>query len=192
MSGIQEKIERKRWWKNLVAISIIISLPGVQLCYFPGVLLQSLPHPDTPLIAACTHKRHLSLIYPIIISRPKPLSIYKLHTVCVCSFVRLPLSVCSSTRWALGNFSCLVRRSQGEDFVSCAIGEGVVLVGARKPGHISCGNGVITSPITGAITVGGLQKPGNKAHRHTDGHSMWGHTRAVCAHTKSFLARNKI
>lgn len=43
--------------------------------------------------------------------------------------------------------------------------------GVRKPGHISCGNGVITSPITGAITVGGLQKLGNKAYRHTDGHS---------------------
>lgn len=46
-----------------------------------------------------------------------------------------------------------------------------MVVGARKSGHISCGNGVITSPITIAITVGGLQKPGNKAYRHTDGQS---------------------
>lgn len=30
-----------------------------------------------------------------------------------------------------------------------------MVVGARKLGHISCGNGVITSPITAAIRVGG-------------------------------------
>lgn len=47
----------------------------------------------------------------------------------------------------------------------------MAVVEARKPGHISCGNGVITSPITVAITAGGLQKPGNKAYRNTDGHS---------------------
>ena len=57
---------------------------------------------------------------------------------------------------------------------------GMMVAGARKPGHISCGNGVITSPITVAITVGGLQKPGNKAHRHTDGTHV-----KTC--TKSFL-----
>lgn len=50
----------------------------------------------------------------------------------------------------------------------------MVVVGARKLGHISCGNGVITSPITRAIRVGGLPKSGNKAYRHTDGHSWEG------------------
>lgn len=45
---------------------------------------------------------------------------------------------------------------------------------ARKPGHISCGNRVITSPITTAITAGGLQKSGNKAYRHTDGRAWEG------------------
>lgn len=50
----------------------------------------------------------------------------------------------------------------------------MLLVGARKPGHISCGNRVIVSPITTAITAGGPQESGNEAYRHTDGHTWEG------------------
>lgn len=57
----------------------------------------------------------------------------------------------------------------------------MVVVGARKLGQISCGNGVITSPITTAIRVEVLQKSGNKAYRHTNGHS-WGGIRNDLRH----------
>lgn len=94
---------------------------------------------------------------------------------CVCVFVSICL--CQSV--------CLLAEPQGTLAVWCNVPKGRTLLaapqeegsvgkgveGARKAGHISCGNGVITSPITGAITVGGLQKLGNKAYRHTDGHS---------------------
>lgn len=53
----------------------------------------------------------------------------------------------------------------------------LVVLGARKLGHISCGNGVITSPIIPAIRVGGLQKSGNKACRLADGHPQEGFQR---------------
>lgn len=75
------------------------------------------------------------------------------------------LSICSSTCRASGNPNCLVRRSQGDDIVGRTTrgrGGGRRLLRwwrwwvERKPGHISCGNGVITSPITIAITEGGL------------------------------------
>lgn len=94
----------------------------------------------------------------------------------VCSFVSV--SVCASVFVRLFIYLPSPRELQlsGATFPKGGLcwlrhQRGMMVAGARKPGHISCGNGVITSPITGAITAGGLQKPGNKAHRHTDGHS---------------------
>lgn len=58
----------------------------------------------------------------------------------------------------------------------------LVVLGARKLGHISCGNGVIASPIIPAIRVGGLQKSGNKASRLADGHPQEGIQRWLETH----------
>lgn len=55
-----------------------------------------------------------------------------------------------------------MQHSRGVEFVGRATTGGVLVAGVRKPGHVSCGNGVITLPITSAITTGVLQKkPGN-------------------------------
>lgn len=110
--------------------------------------------------------------------------------MCVCVFVSICL--CQSV--------CLLTEPQGTLTVWCNVPKGRTLLaapqeegmcwkrGARKPGHISCGNGVITSPITGAITVGGLQKLGNKAYRHTDGHSCGDMlTQEIISNTRSCI-----
>lgn len=92
-------------------------------------------------------------------------------------------SICSSACRASGNPNCLVPRSQGEDIVGRATRGGRWLRwwrwwAERKPGHISCGNGVITSPITIAITEGGL--PGNQAYGHADGQAWGTNSEILC------------
>lgn len=96
---------------------------------------------------------------------------YRTH---VCRFDPLSVCLCPS--------GCLLAEPQGTIAVWCNAPRGRTLLAApprgewaRKPGHISCGNGVITSPISGAITARGLQKSGNRAYRHTDGQNKCTH-----------------
>lgn len=103
--------------------------------------------------------------------------------------------LCTACLWLP---ACLLTKPQGTLIVCCNVPRGKNLLaappegcdtggegggGARKPGHISCGNRVIASPITTAITAGGPQESGNNAYRHTDGHTWEGIKKIIAHHT---------
>ena len=115
--------------KKSSLISIVISLMGVRLCYFPGIshwviLVSTSRH--TTFCCAHIHTQATVIIHLSNYSLTAYSMVLVTAFVSYTCFVSAPvcvsvsLSVCSSTRQAPGNFNCLVQGSQEEDFVGCA------------------------------------------------------------------------